>query len=81
MPTKHPLKAYREERGWTLDRMAAELRVKRNTVWRWENGRMPRASEWERIRNVTGIAPAQLVHFVNTAPAPDTDTPTYRARA
>ncbi len=56
----HPLTAVRTARGWTLDRMAREIGVKRNTVWRWENGRMPRPEDWKRIETATGVTGAEL---------------------
>jgi ribosome-binding protein aMBF1 (putative translation factor) len=43
--------------------LAAELKVQRNTVWRWENGRMPRPKDWQKIEAVTGITGSQLAAF------------------
>lgn len=32
------LKAIRQARRWSQMRLAIELEVRRNTIWRWENG-------------------------------------------
>lgn len=64
---KHPLTSFRAARKWTLDQLANEIGVKRNTVWRWENGRMPRPKDWPRIEAATGISPSQLAAFSNAA--------------
>lgn len=63
MDAKHPLTAYRSTKGLTLAKLAFEIGVKPNTVWRWEKGRMPRQREWPKIEKVTGITPAELAAF------------------
>ena len=59
------MRAYREtsEPPMTLAALAGEIGVKPNTVWRWENGRMPRRSEWPKIEAATGIKASDLVEF------------------
>ncbi len=67
--TSHPLQAYRAKEKLTLDQLAQEIGVKRNTVWRWENGRMPRPRDWKRITKVTGVQPQDLLPFVKQTEA------------
>lgn len=33
------IRAYREGRGWTLEKLAEMLGVTLQTVWRWEHGK------------------------------------------
>lgn len=61
---KHPLRAYRNARGLSMADLADQLGVRTNTIWRWENGRVPEQAMWARIEKVTGIKPDQIVRFV-----------------
>lgn len=36
------IKAFRKARRWTKVRLADELGVDVSTVWRWENGKVPK---------------------------------------
>lgn len=65
----HPIKAFRAKREMSLKDLAAEIGVQPNTIWRWENGRMPRRREWPRINRVTGINPSELAAFSKMEPA------------
>ena len=64
MTIKHPLRAFRDANGMTLGDLAEQIGVKPNTVWRWENGRVPERPMWARIEKVTGIKTDQIVRFV-----------------
>lgn len=58
----HPLARYRRERDLTQEALAGELGVQPNTIWRWENGeRTPRPKEAQRISEITGIDPRELL--------------------
>jgi transcriptional regulator with XRE-family HTH domain len=58
----HPLARYRREKGLTQEALAVELDVRPNTIWRWENGeRTPRPKDAQRISNITGIDPRDLL--------------------
>jgi DNA helicase-2/ATP-dependent DNA helicase PcrA len=57
---KHPLRAYRNVHGLSMADLADQLGVRTNTIWRWENGRVPEQAMWARIEKVTG-ARAQSV--------------------
>lgn len=63
MTVVHPLKAYRTRRKLSLSEMATEIGVKPNTVWRWEQGRLPHKDEWPKIEKATGIKAERLVRF------------------
>lgn len=39
MSKKHPITAYRESENLSIGDLAAKLKVSRETVWRWENGK------------------------------------------
>ena len=67
--TSHPLEAFRAREKLTLDQLAQEIGVKRNTIWRWENGRMPRQNFWKSITKVTGVQPQDLLPFVKQGKA------------
>lgn len=57
----HPLKVFRQSRGLSQGQLADLLRVKRETVSRWESG--ARKIDGEKLRLVseaTGIAPSEL---------------------
>ena len=66
---KHPIKAYRtrQKPPLTLGKLAEEIGVQPNTVWRWEKGRLPERKHWSRIAEVTGIRPEDLVRFASEA--------------
>jgi transcriptional regulator with XRE-family HTH domain len=60
----HPLKAYRESQSPPLSQgeLAAQLKVARNTVTRWENGkRLPNKVQRAKIAKKLGIGPAELL--------------------
>ena len=61
---KHPLRVYRNVHGLSMADLAGQLGVRTNTIWRWENGRVPEQAMWARIEKVTGIKPDQIVRFV-----------------
>lgn len=65
----HPLTAYRNSHTprLTLRQVADEIGVKTNTVWRWENGRLPDRDYWSKIEAATGVKPEDLVRHVETA--------------
>lgn len=55
----HPLRAFREAKGLTLEQFGRVFSVDKSTVMRWENGSIP----GERVLGVckfTGISPHQL---------------------
>lgn len=57
----HPLREYREARGITATKLAVDLGVKRNTIWRWENWeRHIDPALWDRIHALTGIPKDRL---------------------
>jgi len=66
-PSTNPIRAYRDARKLSLDELAAEIGVKRNTVWRWENGRMPERRLWPAIQKATGLTPSDLVRIAEVA--------------
>jgi transcriptional regulator with XRE-family HTH domain len=59
----HPLKAYRAANRLTLEGLAKRIGVRANTVWRWENGRIPDQKEWPKIKATIGIEAEELVRF------------------
>lgn len=59
----NPIKAYRESENLSLDELAILIGVKRNTVWRWENGRLPEQRLWPAIEKATGLKPADLIRI------------------
>lgn len=64
---RNPIRAYREREELSLDELASRIGVKRNTVWRWENGRMPERRLWPAIEKATGITPSDLVRIAEAA--------------
>lgn len=57
----HPLREYREAKGITATKLAEELGVKRNTIWRWENWkRRIDPSLWDKIHATTGVPKEHL---------------------
>lgn len=61
MNTPHPLKTFREREGLSQEALAAMLGVKRPSITRWENRtRLPDADKLSRIKEKTGISPAEL---------------------
>lgn len=68
--TKHPLKAWRDNRKLSQEALAELLRVKPMTLSRWERGtHLPNKKRWPRIEEVTQIAPSVLVEHVKTEDA------------
>ena len=63
MTTENPIRAYRAARKLTLEELATEIGVRRNTIWRWENGRIPDAKKWSAISAATGIPREVLVQY------------------
>lgn len=59
----NPIRAYRAARQLSLDALAAEIGVQRNTVWRWENGRVPERRLWPAIQEATGLTPSDLIRI------------------
>jgi transcriptional regulator with XRE-family HTH domain len=61
----HPLKAWRTRQGLTQLQASAKLDADVMTVSRWERGEhLPHKRHWPKIKQVTGIAPSQLVDYV-----------------
>lgn len=55
------LRQLRQERGLTLEQVAAKLGVSKPTVWAWEQGKArPVASRIEALAEVLGVTRAQL---------------------
>lgn len=59
----NPIRAYRAKRGITLDALAKLIGVQRNTVWRWEQGRVPDPDMWPAIIKATAITRQQLIRY------------------
>lgn len=69
MAELHPIRAYRDEKGLTLEQFGAEFGVDKSTVKRWEMGSIPA----ERVRSIsefTGISQHDLRPDLWDAPAP-----------
>ncbi len=47
--------------------LAELLGVKPNTVWRWENGRLPEKAKWPVITKRTGVRVEDLARFAAEA--------------
>lgn len=54
MDTPHPLKLYRDKHKLTPTAFARAVGTTRATVWKWEQGGMPRRSHCETIMKLTG---------------------------
>lgn len=66
MAEANPIRTYRAKRGYTLRQLATEIGVQPNTVWRWEQGRVPDPEMWPAIIKATGITRPQLIRFATT---------------
>jgi DNA-binding XRE family transcriptional regulator len=51
----------------SISDLARLLGVKRNTVWRWENGRLPEKGKWPIIKAKTGVRVEDLARFTAEA--------------
>lgn len=71
MTEANPIRAYRAKRGCTLRQLADEIGVKPNTVWRWEQGRVPDAETWPAIIKATSITRAQLLRYATARKYPE----------
>jgi transcriptional regulator with XRE-family HTH domain len=67
MAPANPIRAYRLAKDMTLDALATEIGVRRNTIWRWENGRIPDRKQWSAIVKATGIPREQLIRYAMEA--------------
>ena len=57
------LKYYREKAGLSLNKIAEQLGVQLNTVWRWENGRATTSVEMARaLAQIFGISESELLN-------------------
>lgn len=67
MTETHPLTAYRKRQKppLSLAELARAIGVQPNTVWRWENGRLPDQNVWPKISRATGVRPEDLVRFAD----------------
>lgn len=63
MSVANPIRAYRAKRGITLDALAKAIGVQRNTIWRWEQGRVPDPELWPAIIQNTPITRQQLIKY------------------
>lgn len=63
MSDPNPIRAYRAKRGMTLDQLATQIGVQRNTIWRWEQGRAPDPKVWPAIIKATAITRPQLLRY------------------
>lgn len=64
----------RKARGWSLDKLAAEVGVSKPTVWSWERGRCnPRLPALRRLAAVLEVPLGQLQwgHVSNDASLPE----------
>jgi transcriptional regulator with XRE-family HTH domain len=62
MSKENPLARWRREHELTQEDVAALLGVRGMTVSRWERGStLPHRKIWPKIREKTGITPADLV--------------------
>lgn len=61
MKAKHPLLAYREGNNLSLDALAAQLKVNKSTVLRWETGEVPLPiARLSIVEKLTGIPREKL---------------------
>lgn len=72
----HPLKICRDERNLTQVELGKLLGTDGLTVSRWERGlNLPRKRQRDKIREVVGIAPEQLIaHLKMEEPEPETES-------
>lgn len=63
MNEANPIRAYRAKCGFTLHELATRIGVQRNTVWRWEQGRVPDPDLWPAIIKATPITRQQLIKY------------------
>lgn len=49
----HPLTAYRGKEKQTLEAFAMKVGASKGTVWKWENGTIPRPAQMQKIVEVT----------------------------
>ena len=60
------IKQARVKKGLSQAKLASELNVKENTVWRWENGKAtPNAKTIEKIASVLDIDPSVIFSKTN----------------
>lgn len=69
MTKEHPLAIFRQRQTprMTLRDLATLLEVRPNTVWRWENGRLPNQAKWAIIQARTGVRVEDLARFTAEA--------------
>jgi predicted transcriptional regulator len=69
MTKDHPLALYRQSRDppMSISDLAKMLGVARNTVWRWEDGRLPEKGKWSVIEAKTGVRVEDLARFTAEA--------------
>ena len=65
------LASLRNERGWSIEEVAAHLGVSRQAVWYWETGqRVPRQRLFKRVAEIFEVPPEALkAEAVNPQPA------------
>lgn len=63
MSDGNPIRAYRAKQQLTLDALAKAIGVQRNTIWRWEQGRVPDPELWPAIIKGTAITRQQLIRY------------------
>lgn len=65
----HPLRAFREAKGLTLEQFGRVFAVDKSTVMRWEGGKIP-AERVPPVCKFTGICPHELRPDLYPVPAP-----------
>ena len=61
------IKAFREERGWTQEQLAARMGVDRVSVTHWESGvSVPRMGNVEKLAALFGVKKSQIIDDRNT---------------
>jgi transcriptional regulator with XRE-family HTH domain len=65
----HPLRAFREAKGLTLEQLGRVFAVDKSTVMRWEGGKIP-AERVPPLSKFTGIRPHDLRPDLYAAPEP-----------
>lgn len=71
MVEQNPIRTYRAKHGCTLDELATRIGVRRNTVWRWEQGRVPDPEMWPAIIEATSITRSQLLRYATARKFPE----------
>lgn len=71
MHEPNPIQTYRAKRKCTLRQLAEEIGVQPNTVWRWEQGRVPDVEMWPAIIAATSITRAQLLRYATARKFPE----------